>query len=125
MPKRRAIIVGHSFCPRLKADLTAGIDARMVPVFNLAGKLDNVLFLGKGGRCINDVERIDFHRIQSDRPDTIILMIGDNDVFFDTDCDGLAGRLVLLAIVAPHSKPGPCSSLTVLWRNSPPKPSVT
>ena len=29
--------------------------------------------------------------------DIIILMIGDNDVFFDTDCEGLAGRLVPLA----------------------------
>ena len=63
MPKRRAIIVGHSFCASLKADLTVGIDARMVPAFNLAGKLDNVLFLDKGGKCINDVERIDFYMI--------------------------------------------------------------
>ena len=63
MPKRRAIIVGHPFCARLKADLTVGIDARMVPAFNLAGKVDNVLFLGKGEKCINDVERIDFHMI--------------------------------------------------------------
>ena len=69
----------------------------MAPAFNLAGKVDNVLFLGKGGKCINDVERIDFHMIRSDCPDIIILMIGDNNVFFDTDCEGLAGRLVSLA----------------------------
>ena len=55
--------MGHSSCARLKADLTVGIDARMVPAFNLAGKVDNVLFLGKGEKCINDVERIDFHMI--------------------------------------------------------------
>ena len=60
--------------------MTAGIDARMAPAFNLAGKVDEVLFLGKGGKCISDVERIDFHKIQSGRPDIIILMIGDNDV---------------------------------------------
>ena len=59
--------------------------------------MDNVLFLGKEGKCINDVERIDFHMIRSDCPDIIILMIGDNNVFFDTDCEGLAGRLVSLA----------------------------
>ena len=35
--------------------------------------------------------------IQSYCPDIIILMIGDNDVLFDTDCEGLAGRLVSLA----------------------------
>ena len=35
--------------------------------------------------------------IQSDCPDIMILMIGDNDMFFDTDCEGLAGRLVSLA----------------------------
>ena len=46
--------------------------------------MDNVLFLGKGGKCINDVERIDFHMIRSDCPDIIILMIEDNDVFFLT-----------------------------------------
>ena len=63
MPKRRAIIVGHSFCARLKEDLTAGMEARMAPAFNLAGKVDNVLFLGKGEKCINDVERIDFYMI--------------------------------------------------------------
>ena len=80
--------------------MTAGIDARMAPAFNLAGKVDEVLFLGKGGKCINDVERIDFHKIQSGRPDVIILMIEDNDVvafFLNTDCEGLAGRLVSLA----------------------------
>ena len=97
MPNRRAIIVGHPFCARLKANLTDGIDARTAPAFNLAGKVDNALFLCKGGKCINNVERIDFHMIQSDRPDIIILMVGDNDVFFDTDCEGLADRLVSLA----------------------------
>ena len=44
--------MGHSFfAPRLKADFTVGIDARMARAFNLAGKVDNVLFLGKGGKC--------------------------------------------------------------------------
>ena len=93
MPKRRAIIVGHSFCARLKAGLTA----RMAPAFSLAGKVDNILFPLKGGKCINGVEQIDFHMIQSACPNIIILMIGDNGVFFDTDCKGLAGRLVSLA----------------------------
>ena len=37
--------------------------------------------------------------IQSYCPDIMILMIGDNDVFFDTDCEGLAGRLVSLATI--------------------------
>ena len=85
--------------------MTAEIDARMAPAFNI---VDEVLFLSQGGKCINDVERIDLHRIQSERPDIIILMIGDNDVlllfcyccsFFllYTDCEGLAGRLVSLA----------------------------
>ena len=50
--------------------------------FNLAGKVDNVLFLGKGGKCINDVKRFDFHMIQSACPDVIILMTGENDVGF-------------------------------------------
>ena len=63
--------------------MTAGINARMAPVFNLAGKVDNVLFLGKGGKCINDVKRFDFHMIQSACPDITIHMIGDNDVFLD------------------------------------------
>ena len=89
--------MGHSFCAHLKADLTAGINARLASAFNSAEKVDNALFLGKAGKCINDVERIDFHVIQSDCPDIIILMIRDNDVFFDTDCEGLAGRLVPLA----------------------------
>ena len=47
--------MGHSFGARLKADLTAGTDARLAPAFNLVGKVDNVLFLGTGGKCINDV----------------------------------------------------------------------
>ena len=88
MPKRRAIIVGHSFCARLKADLTA----RMAPAFSLAGKVDNILFLLKGGKCFNGVEQIDFHMIQSACPSIIILMIGVTYVFFDTDCEGSAGR---------------------------------
>ena len=57
------------FCARLKEDLTAGIEARMAPAFNLAGKVDHVLFLGKGGKCMNDVERIDFHK----NYDTVLL----------------------------------------------------
>ena len=99
MPKRRAGIVGHSFCARLKADLTAGINARMAPAFNLEGKVNNVLFLRKGGKCISHVEWIDFNMIQSACPNIVILMIGDNDVFFDTDCMGLAGRLVSLVTI--------------------------
>ena len=85
MSKRRTVIMGHSFCTRLKADLTAGIDARMAPAFNIARKVDEVLFLGKGGKRLNDVEWIDlsrFHRIQSEHRDIIKLRNGDNDVIF-------------------------------------------
>ena len=77
--------MGHSFCTRLKADLTAGIDARMAPAFNIARKVDEVLFLGKGGKRLNDVERLDlsrFHRIQSEHRDIIKLMNGDNHAIF-------------------------------------------
>ena len=84
--------MGHSFCARLKADLTAGNDARMAPAFILVGKVDNVPLLGKGGKCIDDVERIDFHMLQSVCPNIIILMTGVTYVFFDTDCEGSAGR---------------------------------
>ena len=93
------------------------------------------------------MERFDVHRIQSDRPDIMILMIGDNaggffcGFFFDTDCEGLAGRLVSITTInmllleamyqfykrsfitftlpflrlylALHSELLPCSSLTV------------
>ena len=76
--------MGHSFCTCLKADLTAEIDARMAPTFNIAGTVDEVLFLGKGGKCINELEQIDFHWMWSDCPDIIILMIGDNNVFCET-----------------------------------------
>ena len=74
--------------------------------------MDIVLFLGEGGKWNNDVERIDFHMTQSACPDIIILMTGDDDVLFDTDCEDLAGRLVSLTTMfcnrglAKHVWPG-------------------
>ena len=79
MSKKQAIIADNARYPHLKSELTVGINARMAPAFNIAGKVDKVLFLGKGGKRINDVEQINLHRIQAECQDILTLVMRDNN----------------------------------------------
>ena len=49
-------------------------DARMAPAFNLAAKVDKVLFFGKRGKRTHDVEWIDLFHVWAERPDIVLLM---------------------------------------------------
>ena len=50
MTQLKAMIVGHSVCARLQSDLITGSDPRMLYSFKLAGKVDKVEFLVRGGK---------------------------------------------------------------------------
>ena len=51
-------------------------DARMAPAFNLAAKVDKVLFFGKRGKCTHDVEWIDLFHVWAERPDIVHAYVG-------------------------------------------------
>ena len=53
----KAMIVGHSVCVRLQSDLIASSDPQMEYSFKLAGKVDKIEFLGRGGKRIECLEK--------------------------------------------------------------------
>ena len=50
----------------------------------------------EGGNALS-VEKEDLKQICDEGPNIIVLMIGENNIFLDTDPKGLAGRIVSLA----------------------------
>ena len=48
----KAIIVGHSVCARLQSDLVAGSNPQVEYSFKLAGTVDKIKFLGRGGNAL-------------------------------------------------------------------------
>ena len=91
-----AMIVGHSVCARLQSDLIAGSDPQIEYSFKLAGKVDTIEFLGRGGKCTECVEKEDLKQICDEGPNIVVLMIGENDIFLDADPEGFAGRAASL-----------------------------
>ena len=59
----KAMIVGHSVCARLQSDLVTGSNPQMEYAFKLAGKVDKIKFLGRGGKCTGCVEKEDLNFI--------------------------------------------------------------
>ena len=75
----------------------SGADPRMTSSFNLIGKVDQISFLGRGGKRVVNVENEDLPQTHDVHPDIVALIIGENDVGVDTDPEGVAGRIMSLA----------------------------
>ena len=97
MPGKQAVIIGYSLCARLRSDLIAGTDPRMTSSFNLIGKVDQISFLGRGGKQLANTENEVLQTIRDVRPDIVALINGENDVGVDTGPEGLADRVMSLA----------------------------
>ena len=80
-----------------RSDLISDVDPRMTGSFNLIGKVDQISFLGRGGKRVVNVENEDLPQTHDVHPDIVALIIGENDVGVDTDPEGLAGRIMSLA----------------------------
>ena len=78
------MIVGHSVCARLQSDLIIGSDPPRME-YSFTGKVDKIEFLGSGGKRIECVEKEDLKQIRDEGPNIVVLMIGENDIFLDTD----------------------------------------
>ena len=61
--------------------------------------VDKIEFLGRGGKRTECVKKEDLKQIRDACPNIVVLMIGENDIFRDTDPEGLAGRIVSYATV--------------------------
>jgi len=85
MTQLKAMIVGHSVCARLQLDLVTGSNPQMEYAFKLAGKVDKIEFLGRGGKRTECVEKEDLKQIRDECPNFDVLMTGENDIFLDTD----------------------------------------
>ena len=59
--------------------------------------MDKIEFLGRGGKRTECVEKEDLKQIRDECPNIVVLMIDENDIFLDTDPEGLAGRIVSFA----------------------------
>ena len=90
------ILSGHSICSRLEQFVRSGADARTSPSFHME-RTAAVTFHGRGGKTIADFINSDMPRIKQERPDVLLLFLGDNDVSFDSSADEIAGRLYSLA----------------------------
>ena len=74
----KAMILGHSFVRRLRADLERHFDDRAKTNFNL--KDVNVRLFGVGGRTVKTIEQCDLANVSRFAPDVVILEIGTNDL---------------------------------------------
>ena len=74
----------------------------MTSSFNLIGKVDQISFLGRGGKRVVNVENEDLPQTHDVHPDIVALIIDENNVGVDTDPEGLVGRITSLAILCDH-----------------------
>lgn len=79
------MIVGHSLCARLYSNLTTGTNPRMTSSFSWTVKMDQISFLGRGGKWMAHIKNKDLHKICEVRPDIVAFIIGENDICSNTD----------------------------------------
>ena len=88
-----AIICGHSVCKHLQVDMQAGTDTKMQPSFKLK-ETAQVRMFGKGGKMICNFVHCDIPIRQRYRPDTLILLLGDDT---GTSAEEITNHLITLA----------------------------
>ena len=95
------MIVGHSLCARLYSNLTTGTNPRMTSSFSWTVKMDQISFLGRGGKWMAHIKNKDLHKICEVRPDIVAFIIGENDICSNTD----PKKLVHHVTINPYVKP--------------------
>lgn len=92
----KILIIGHSHARRLGVFVQNGHKSVVQPNFNVNGATVN--FHGIGGARVRDLTKDRFVRAVSEtRPDTLIIMIGDNDNVHACDAEELAAEIVSVA----------------------------
>ena len=84
--RSRAVVFGHSIARNLETLVNNADRQRRRPTggqtsLRVSDKVE-VLFRTRGGKQLTDVKSRDIELIGSLKPDIIVVMLGENDVFF-------------------------------------------